>query len=586
MSAILSIGARLFAKDELTAKFGKAGDAVAKFQTKLEKGKHQFTENSKSFGTGAIAMASTAYSLGGLIEKYGEVTNAQGEIASLGIGAEGIEKITKAATKFSNSWSGTTTADIIKASYDIKSGVSTLGDSAVAEFTTMAALTAKATRSTTGEMTSLFATGYGIYRSQFDNFGKSTIKGWDQLSAEERDIKFGQYFSAGISGAVQQFKTDGPKMSAYISTLGAAGTSAGHSMQEQMAIGGMLQATMGGGEAATKYRAFINAAGSAGQKLGLRFTDANKKLLSTPEILKKIKSKYGDTIDAMESDSLKKAFGTDEALAMIKLLYGDIGALESNITSMGKSLAGGGEKATLMARAMQTGPGQAMQLMKQRTGNLAAAIGKSLTPAFLVISDVIGSASEKIGAFTEKYPNLSAGIATAVAATMLLTAAVPLIAGGIGMVTSSFGILKAGLIMTKTAMMGLNVTMLANPIGLWIVGITAVIALGVLLYKKFEPIKNLIDSIGAGIAKFGNGVMRFMGIDTGDSAAASSPGKGSIPTGKTVETAKDIKNVNSTAHSSAKVEVDFKNIPPNANVKAKQSGSDVNINRGYAMGDM
>ena len=41
---------------------------------------------------------------------------------------------------------------------------SSLSDEGVAEFTALAALTAKATKSTASEMTSLFATGYGIYK--------------------------------------------------------------------------------------------------------------------------------------------------------------------------------------------------------------------------------------------------------------------------------------------------------------------------------------------------------------------------------------------------------------------------------------
>ena len=50
--------------------------------------------------------------------------------------------------------------------------LSSLSDEGVAEFTALAALTAKATKSTASEMTSLFATGYGIYKvDEGDGFG-------------------------------------------------------------------------------------------------------------------------------------------------------------------------------------------------------------------------------------------------------------------------------------------------------------------------------------------------------------------------------------------------------------------------------
>ena len=80
----------------------------------------------------------------------------------------------------------------IKASYDIKSGISSLSDEGVAEFTRLAAVTARATKSNVEEMTKLFALGYGIFKR-----------------AGESNIDFGRRFSASIAKAVQDFCIDG-----------------------------------------------------------------------------------------------------------------------------------------------------------------------------------------------------------------------------------------------------------------------------------------------------------------------------------------------------------------------------------------
>ena len=56
----------------------------------------------------------------------------------------------------------------------------------MAQFTELAGLTAKATKSTTGEMTSLFATGYGIYKGYY---------------SELSDLEFGEMFAGGIATA-------------------------------------------------------------------------------------------------------------------------------------------------------------------------------------------------------------------------------------------------------------------------------------------------------------------------------------------------------------------------------------------------
>ncbi|NYZ70367.1 hypothetical protein H0A36_30610, partial [Endozoicomonas sp. SM1973] len=98
-----------------------------------------------------------------LSDAYADVVSAKGEIGSLGITEEGQNIIAEKAREYSNQFAGTTTEAFILASYDIKSGISSLGDSAVGEFTKIAALTGGATKSSTAEMTSLFASGYAIY---------------------------------------------------------------------------------------------------------------------------------------------------------------------------------------------------------------------------------------------------------------------------------------------------------------------------------------------------------------------------------------------------------------------------------------
>lgn len=197
-----------------------------------------------------------------------ETQDALGELASLGV--TDLEAVESAAKSFSDTWAGTTKSDFITAAYDIKSGIASLTDEGVADFTELAALTGKATKSTTEEMGSLFATGYGIYKGAYEDMS---------------DLDFGEMFSAGISTAVKNYKTAGTEMASAISVLGATATNNKISMEEQLAILGQLQTTMSGSEAATKYKAFLNAAASAGEKLGLSFVDANNQLLGTPEIL-------------------------------------------------------------------------------------------------------------------------------------------------------------------------------------------------------------------------------------------------------------------------------------------------------------
>ena len=377
-------------------------------------------ERNRNLRSGAVVdtakLAAGAFAVTRFTNAYGELADAQGEIASLGIGAEGIDAITQKAKEFSNQWAGTTAPQFIRASYDIKSGISSLTDEAVGEFTKIAGLTAAATKSTTDQMTSLFATGYGIYRDQFGELAASTIKGWESMSATERDMRFGEFFSAGISSAVQAYKTNGAEMSSAISALGASATKANVPFAEQLAILGTLQQTMSGSEAATKYRAFLTSAAGAGEKLGLTFVDANNQLRSMPDILDELRGKYGDTIDAVEEQELKKAFGTDEAVAAIKLMYDGTDELRQGVDGLNDSMASGLSTTEAMAKAMQEGPNKASEIMIQRLQNTAAVLGKAFAPAVIAVSGAVGSAAMVVSDLSERFPLLGQVLAITIAA--------------------------------------------------------------------------------------------------------------------------------------------------------------------------
>lgn len=323
------------------------------------------------------------------VEATFETRRAIGELASLGVKDLGV--VEDAARKFSDQWAGTTKADFIAAAYDIKSGIATLSDEGVAEFTSLAGLTAKATKSTVGEMTSLFATGYGIYKNYYDDMS---------------DIEFGEMFSAGIAKSVQQFKTTGSEMASSIESLGASATNANVPLEEQLTILGMLQGTMSGSEAGTKYAAFLGAAAKGGDALGLSFLDANNQLKSMPEILDQLRGKYGETIDAMEKQEIAEAFGTDEAVDLIDLLYNKCGDLQGNILTMYDALGSGTGVATEMANAINETEPERFERLTQRIQNVKESIGNSLLPT---INDLMSTGEQvltKVGSWIEENQEL------------------------------------------------------------------------------------------------------------------------------------------------------------------------------------
>jgi TP901 family phage tail tape measure protein len=368
---------------------------------------------------------------------------ALGELSSVGI--ENLQALENAGTEFSGKWAGTTTAEFIAAAYDIKSGIASLSDEGVAEFTKLAALTGKATKSTTSEMTSLFATGYGIYKGMYENLS---------------DMQFGEVFSAGISASVKNFKTTGSGMAQAISSLGATATTAKVPLAEQLSILGMLQATMSGSEAGTKYKAMMQSAAGAGEKLNLQFLDANNQLLGMPVILQTLQKKYGSTLDAMEKMEIQKAFGTQEAVAVIDLLYGKVGDLKTNITGLSGAMDQGTSFTEQMAATMNKDIGAGIQLLAQRFHNLVVVIGKKLNPILIPLFSWIGNIINRMIVFAGHHETLvqaAVFLVGGVASVVFVLGILAAVMGAVGLlfpnITVGFSLIGKAALMMKTGLL-------------------------------------------------------------------------------------------------------------------------------------
>lgn len=426
------------------------------------------------------------------VEATFETRRALGELSSLGV--KDLDALENAAREFSDQWSGTSKADFISAAYDIKSGISSLSDEGVAEYTSLAGLTAKATKSTIGEMTSLFATGYGIYKDYYSDLS---------------DIEFGEMFSAGISESVRAFKTSGSGMAQSIQTLGASATTANVPLEEQLAILGMLQATMSGSEAGTKYKAFLRSAAKGGEALGLSFLDANDQLLSMPEILDLLRGKFGETMDAAEKMELQQAFGDTEAVALIDLMYSKTGDLQDNILSLYDAMGQGTGVAHDMASAMQETEPERFERLQQRIHNVTESIGNTLLPT---VNDLMGTGEQvltKVGTWIEQNQELVRVIMIVVLALggfLTIGGTLITVISGVGLVITksigAFKMLKAGFVLAKGALAPLissvwsfTTALLANPVTWIVIGIVALIAALVLLYNKCEWFRNGVNAI-------------------------------------------------------------------------------------------
>lgn len=464
-------------------------------------------------GWSNMAMGATTLAAGGLAVQAAlgpaiEMDRALSEVASLDVQKDVLGALGREALKLSVQY-GNSATEIVRSSYDIQSAIAGLEGNELPAFTRASTVLAKATKADTATITNYMGTMYGIFEQQAKQIGKAN---WVEDVAGKTAL------------AVQLFKTTGQGMADAFGAIGANATAAGVSMDEQFAVLGQLQATMGGGEAGTKFKAFLAGVGSAQKALGMKFTDAAGNMLPVLTILDKLKARYGETLSVAEGDELKKAFGSDEAVAMVKLLMTNTKALSTNINALANTHGMG--KAEQMAAAMTD---QWERVTQAWFAIRAAAFGVVL-PAINKVVRVFADGADTVLRWTHLFPNLTRAVSYALLAIVglgMVTGAWLLVAGVAKLATLGLGIawslliaplnlLKAGLVAFRAILLAVNIMMAANPAVLlaYVVGGLLVGAIGLAIYywddlKKtladwgvFEAVQAMIDGAAAGWASF------------------------------------------------------------------------------------
>ncbi len=436
----------------------KATAPIRGIQARLAMMSKQSRQNLQKVGqtvnrAGMLMAAATGAVVAASVAQRGATMDALNALESLGV--KKLENLRQAAVDFSDEWSGTTRNEFLAAAYDIKSGIDGLSDEGVAATTTVAALTAKATRGTAKELARTFATGHGIFRKFF-----------------ESDEEFAEQFGAGIAAATKAFKTDGGRMARAISSLGAEAASANVPLAEQIAVLGMLQQTMEASEAGTSYKALMASLGKVTDVHGQRLVDAAGNALPMIEVLKKIQNYLDGAEDKGKAwQEVTKAFGREEAVKVLKLLIERQEELGRKIEFVGQAAKKGKQYIEAMAAVQNKGEGSVWKKIGQSISNLAGAIGKALSPLLLPLMEKFQKLVERTRLWVEANPKLARTI-------IMIAGALSVAAVAVGTFT--------------VAMAGLSLVAWTNPVTWIAAGITAavlaIIAAGVALYVYWDKV--------------------------------------------------------------------------------------------------
>lgn len=485
--------------DKLTRPLKQAQGSVSGF---AEKSKNAF----KQIGGGALAMWGVGQAIKGSLSPAIEMYDALTDAAAKGIDDSSLKMVQRDALRFSTTY-GASAVDFVKSTETINAAIAGLSGTELPKVTKVANILAFAMKSTAAETTEFMGQMYGNFSAEAARLGK---------------VPFAEQLAGKM---VYMRKTFGVEMGAIKDLMEGArgvGTNYGVGMDEQLAVLGQLQRTLGT-EASSAYEGFMTGAIDGAKKLGLSFTDVNGKMLSMPDILTKLQSKYGKSLEGnlKAQAELDAAFG--DSSAVVKHLYGNVALLQRNITELGGS--DGLKRTEEMASKMVKPWDRFVEILKA----IQMVIGLTLIPVLYPLLNRLADMGQTFARWMQMFPNIARvigyvqlalfGLAAAGAAANIvmgvskfiltglkglwaaLTLVTKLYTAGVWLVRTAFiawnatlRIVRGTLLAVRMAAItaGIGINLMSWPVLLVIAAIAALVVGCYLLVKHWDAIKTAV----------------------------------------------------------------------------------------------
>ena len=367
--------------DKLTRPLKTAQSSLSGF---AEKSQASFTK----IGIGAAAVWGVAQSIAGVVGPAYEMNAALAEVGSKGVAEDALKRLSGEAMRFSMRY-GKGAVDVVRSSYAMKGAMAGLSDMDLPRVT-IAANTLAAGVKASGEEAGEYI---GAMASRFNA----------ELSSLGH-VRFAEELAGKTAYMVQNFGVKMQTMQELIEGTKSAGADFGVSLDEQFAVLGTLSRTLGT-EASGIYEQFLRSAPAAAEKLGMSFVDATGKMLPMGDILQKLQSKYGQSIEGnvKAQQALDAAFGG--GADVIKKLYGQQDKLNRSITELGRN--DGMKRAQEMAERMAERMAEPWERIKATFFAIRVAIGNTLIPILSPLMNRIADVGAKFARWLDMFPNIA-----------------------------------------------------------------------------------------------------------------------------------------------------------------------------------
>ena len=410
----------------------------------------------------------------------------------------------------------------------------------------------------------------GLAREELAKFAEDAAKmatAFDGLSADDAGkmmanwrtaFKMSQDEVRALSDQINYLSnvtaSDTTTISDIVTRVGALGDVAGVSSASIAAIGTtMASVGVGSDVAATGIKNFMLSlvAGEAAtkqqqeayKKLGLDSEQVSKDMQKDSEkTILKVLQGVSKLSKAEQATTLQQLFGK-ESIGAIAPLLTNLDNLKNNLDAVSDSTKYlGSMQKEFEARNATTA--NTLQLTKNRVAELGINIGSILLPGLNKVLEVINPLLGKVADFANQNKTLIGviggvvfGLASLKIASLALGYAWTFVSGGALILQKTYLALRSSAILAAVATKGwaaaqwlFNAAMTANPIGLTVAAIAAVIAAGVALYMHWDTVKAKFVEVWEGIKNwftsfslYDSGMKMLQTLADGIKAAAYAP---------------------------------------------------------------
>jgi TP901 family phage tail tape measure protein len=373
---------------------------------------------------------------------------------------------------------GENARDFVASAYSIEGAIKGLTGDQLATFTNTSNLLAKATKGDAETMGAYVGTMYNLFKGQADAMGKAE---WVEKLGGQTAL------------AVKLFRTDGAQLKDAFKEVGSIATTFGVDLAEQFAVIGSLSSTMEGGDAGGIYKAFFENIGAASEKLGMKFTGQNGKLLPMMDILSKLEGKFGDLNSADAGAKLIDAFGGEGARVITALTkdtdrlrngmdqLGKVRGLE-NVENMAKAMVDPWQQFAAAVEALRVVFGQVLIPILTPLMNKLVAIGATLTVfgiifAMSALTLVIGISRMTWLGLVSVWKVVQLLNLRTIAGFVLQKLAILAYLSILTLFGAAMLVVRGVMLAWQAAIWLVNVALTANPIGVIVMGIAALVAI-------------------------------------------------------------------------------------------------------------